>query len=195
MAYRTYTTEAIVCGSKPSMTSDKSYLLFTREAGMLWASARSVREERSRQRYALQDFSLIRVSLVKGKSGWRIGSVESVMNPFMQAHSRLGRTGVAYLVKLIRRYVHGEQPIESVFDDMATAFLLTQTLTDVTELVRLQQVAEVRLLRTLGYVADTTVLHEILREPQLTEALQVYTSDLESAVSRAIGKAAEVSHL
>ncbi|MEX2341217.1 MAG: recombination protein O N-terminal domain-containing protein, partial [Candidatus Paceibacterota bacterium] len=82
MSYKTYTTEAIVCGSRVNNTSDKSFLLFTKDAGMLWAAAKSVREERSRQRFALQDFSLIRASLIKGKSGWRIGSVESDRNYF-----------------------------------------------------------------------------------------------------------------
>ena len=38
---------------------------------MVLAAARSVREEKSRQRYALQEFALVRVSLIKGKSGWR----------------------------------------------------------------------------------------------------------------------------
>jgi len=91
MSYATYTTEALVCGSRNNNTSDRAYLLFTEEVGMIWASARSVREERSKQRYALQDFSLIRVSLVKGKSGWRIGSVEATCNPFMEARSRSGQ--------------------------------------------------------------------------------------------------------
>lgn len=56
MAYETYTTEALVCGTFNRNTADRSYLLFTREAGMLYADARSVREERSRQRYALRTF-------------------------------------------------------------------------------------------------------------------------------------------
>jgi len=45
MSSRQYITKAIVCGSVQSMTSDKSYLLFTQELGMVWAQARSVRME------------------------------------------------------------------------------------------------------------------------------------------------------
>ena len=56
MAYVTYTTLALVCGTFDQKTSDRSYMLFTREAGMLFASARSVREERSKQRYASTRF-------------------------------------------------------------------------------------------------------------------------------------------
>ena len=72
MSYQTYITDAVVVGSYASNTADKSYLLFTKRAGMLYATARSVREERSKQRYALQDFSHITVTLVKGKGGWCI---------------------------------------------------------------------------------------------------------------------------
>lgn len=80
MAYVTYTTDAIVCGTYDRNTADRSYRLFTRELGMLYADARSVRLEKSKQRQALQDFSLIKVSLVKGKAGWKIGSVSEVQN-------------------------------------------------------------------------------------------------------------------
>ena len=45
MSYQTYITEALIVGSFDSNTADKSYLLFTKSAGMLYASARSVREE------------------------------------------------------------------------------------------------------------------------------------------------------
>ena len=63
MSYQTYTTEALVCGTYDRNTADRSYRLFARELGMLFADARSVRLEKSRQRMALSDFSLVRVSL------------------------------------------------------------------------------------------------------------------------------------
>jgi len=84
-------------------TSDKSFLLFTRDNGMLFATAKSVREEVSKQRQALQDFSRIRVSLVKGKTGWRIGSVESLRNDFSAAYDRETRGSVVSLYRLLRR--------------------------------------------------------------------------------------------
>ena len=84
---------------------------------MVFATARSVREERSKQRYALQDFSCIRVSLVKGKSGWRIGSVEALGNPFLRAESRALRGSISYVVTQLRRYVHGEIPLPRAYAD------------------------------------------------------------------------------
>ena len=105
MSYQTYTTEALVCGSFLHNTADKVFLLFTREAGMLYATAKSVREERSKQRFALQDFSLINVSLIKGKQGWRVGSVEAEVNYFTKSEERLARGSVVLLFKTLRRFI------------------------------------------------------------------------------------------
>ena len=80
MAYATYTTQALVCGTFDRNTADRSYRLFTREFGMVWADARSVRLEKSKQRSALTDFSVVRISLVRGKAGWKIGSVIAQQN-------------------------------------------------------------------------------------------------------------------
>lgn len=116
MSYHTYTTEALVCGSFLHNTADKVFLLFTREVGMLYATAKSVREERSKQRFALQDFSLIRVSLIKGEQGWRVGSVEAKTNYFSQAEDRASRGSVVLLFKTLRRFIHGEESLPVLFD-------------------------------------------------------------------------------
>ena len=149
MAYATYTTEAIVCGSKDNNTSDRSYLLFTERAGMLWASARSVRTEKSKQLYALVDFSIIRVSLVRGKSGWRIGSVESLLNPFMQSDNRQARAFIQLIVRSLRRFLHGEEPAPAVFLDAKEALFLS---TENYNFETIGSVYTLRLLEKLGYV-------------------------------------------
>ncbi len=150
MSYATYITDAYVCGTFNRNTADRSYLLFTREAGMLFADAKSAREERSRQRYALQDFSRIRVSLVKGRQGWKVGSVEALGNDFMQAVSKEARGSVVALYRLLRRFIHGEEPHPELFD------FLTESLGCLRETVAkrdfLELYVETRVLAALGYV-------------------------------------------
>jgi len=193
MSYKTYITEALVCGSTASNTSDKSYLLFTKDAGMLWASARSVREERSKQRYALQDFSRIRVSLVKGKSGWRIGSVEAHGNPFMRADSRSKRGLINYVVTQLRRYVHGEIPLPQLYDD--TLELLSVAQDESTKRVKLEQLFSLRLLALLGYVAVDPLWEVLIEASTVTDAYHVYTDTMEPTIARAILEGAQASHL
>lgn len=190
MSHRMYTTEAIVCGSKNSYTSDCSYLLFTKEMGMLWASARSVRMEKSKQRYALVDFSIIRVSLVKGKGGWRIGSVEAVSNPFMEARQRSCRAGVAAVIKLLRRFVQGEESHPSIFRDAVMA-LSCIAAADTDDGVDLQDQFTLRTLNTLGYIAPHNSYRELIENSDPWSVPQKISRE----AHRAIEKALTASHL
>lgn len=190
MSYATYTTEAIVCGSVVSNTSDKSFLLFTRDAGMVWATARSVREEKSKQRYALQDFSIIRVSLVKGKASWRIGSVEAIGNPFLEASSREARAGLSVIVKALRRFIHGEVPYQVVYDDVVLCAACI-AVADAEDIVRLQEQFMLRLLYQLGYVAPHDSYNDILEN---TDPWSV-PATLSGEGRRALERATTASHL
>ncbi|MDA8596972.1 recombination protein O N-terminal domain-containing protein [Candidatus Pacebacteria bacterium] len=185
MSYATYTTEAIVCGSKDSYTSDRSYLFFTKDAGMLWATARSVREERSKQRFALQDFSIIRVSLVKGKGGWRIGSVEAVSNPFMEASERSSRAGISAVLKLLRRFLHGEVAHPDLYRDAVLA-LSCLVAADPTDVVDIQNQFTLRLLHQLGYIAPKASFTHILEAADPWSVPEPIPVEAERAISEAL---------
>jgi recombinational DNA repair protein (RecF pathway) len=182
-----------VCGSSHHNTSDKNYLLFTKDAGMVFASARSVREERSKQRYALQDFSHIRISLLKGKHGWRIGSVESFGNPFLRAESRAERGYINFLVGALRRYVHGEIPVPRAYTDLEWIFEHPQLLQE--SGIRIQQLFLLRLLSELGYIAPEALWEGLLSASTLSDASAAYTSTMEGAIERAIKAGIQASHL
>lgn len=179
-----------MCGSRDSYTSDRSYLLFTEAAGMLWASARSVRMEKSKQRYALVDFSLIRVSLVKGKGGWRIGSVEATSNPFMEANERRARAGIQKVVKLLRRFLTGEEPQFNIYHDavMALSCLALAEQDDATDL---EDQFTLRTLYNLGYIAPQKDFMHIIESDDPWSIPMT----LPSTAHRAIEKALSVSHL
>ena len=189
MAYQTYTTEALVCGSRDSYTSDRSYLLLTEAAGMLFATAKSVREERSRQRYALQDFSLIRVSLVKGRSGWRVGSVESRENVFASAAGREARGAIVRIVKLLRRYLQGEEASPLIFADAKKALFYLQPDSSVPA-SRVVDLFTLKLLYQLGYVESRAGYEEQLKSGEWPLSI-----DLPPAAYAAINQAEKVSHL
>lgn len=153
MSYQVYTTEALVCGNFHYNTADKTVLLFTREIGMLFATARSVREERSKQRYALQDFSLIRVSLIRGKTGWRIGSVETEKNFYSEAGTRSARGSVVALFKTLRRFIQGEEATPELFDFcLESSNYLTK---EIDKRNRVDLLVQLKVLSVLGYVEKT----------------------------------------
>lgn len=150
MAYITYITEAIVCGTFNRNSADRSYMLFTKEAGMLYADARSVREERSKQRYALQDFSLVRVSLVKGKGNWKVGSIEVYKNYYLEAVNKEARGSVVNLFRLLRRFVGGEEATPDLF--AYTVRALDEMTGEIENRPFVLITVQVQMLLYLGYV-------------------------------------------
>lgn len=166
MAYATYTTEAIVCGTWDRNTADRSYLLFTKDAGMLYADARSVRVEKSKQRYALQDFSHIRVSLVKGKSGWRIGSVEPQINFYSEASNKAARGSVVSVCRFLRRFFKGEEAAQELYEYILS--VLSTVTKDMKDRTTVEDVIKLRILTALGYVDVKRVPAVVLTDEDLS---------------------------
>ncbi|MEN9922458.1 MAG: hypothetical protein RL097_735 [Candidatus Parcubacteria bacterium] len=192
MAYETYTTEALVCGTFNRNTADRNFLLFTKEAGMLYADARSVREERSRQRYALQEFSLVRVSLIKGKYGWKIGSVEAVKNYYHEAISREARGSVVTLYRLLRRFVRGEEADKKMFAYVCAGLELVTN--DVPNRKFVEMVLSVTLLSFLGYV-DVQAIPAVIRECAPNQITMQYETVAAQKIEVLYTQALAVSHL
>lgn len=161
MAYQTYITEAIVCGSVDSNTSNRSYYLFTRNAGMVFAHAQSVREERSKQRFGLQECSHLRVTLVRGKGGWRITGVEPLCNFYTLAETREARALVRNIIRFLRRFIQGETPHESIFDDVVSACSSVSIPFPDT----FERVIIFRMLYRLGYVSHAGEMMPYIFQP------------------------------
>jgi recombinational DNA repair protein (RecF pathway) len=192
MAYVTYTTDALVCGTFDRNTADRSYRLFTRELGMLYADARSVRIEASKQRQALQDFSLIRVSLVKGKGGWKIGSVTETKNYYSTASNQAARGSVVKVIRLVRRFVAGEEMHVSLFDECVTAlefFSRQHTDRKCYEHIFMQ-----RVLAELGYIKLSDVPKDIAAVP-LAELSSDVVCTHDKAIALSIERAQNASQL
>jgi DNA repair protein RecO len=192
MSYSTYTTEAIVCGTRDRNTTDRSYLLFTRDGGMLYAEARGARREGSRQRYALQDFTRVRISLVRGKAGWRVGSVEALENYYTDAVDRAARGSVVALVKLLRRFARGEEPHPELYQ--YTTWVLPVLAAPCAERSFVEVFVEVHTHALLGYVA-LGALPRALRNPSVSEASLLASADHLARLQTALESAIAHSHL
>lgn len=186
-----YITDALVCGSRDSNTSDRSYLLFTREVGMVWATARSVREEKSKQRFALQEFSTLRITLVRGKGGWRIAGVEPIQNIYYLATERSTRTLVRNIVRLLRRVIQGEEPHATIFDDVIVSFQKSEYC----NVDALELVLSLRILNTLGYVAVKDEYSKLLQGRYAYEVTDDLSDRQRSVSKEAIEKALVSSQL
>ena len=192
MSYVTYTTEAIVCGTYDRNTADRSYRLFTRELGMLYADARSVRKENSKQRQALSDFAHIKVSLVKGKGGWKIGSVTEVRNYYGSAADKEARGSVVKIIRLIRRFVTGEEEQMHLFDEYVSA--LDFFAAECAERKCFEHVFIQRILAQLGYIKSNDV-PEQFREVPLVDIESDEVCIRDKALAHSIERAQNASQL
>ncbi len=77
MSHAVHTTNAIVLSSTDVQDADKLFWLLTEDFGLIFASAKSIREETSKLRYVLQDLSNVQVSVVKGRGIWRVTGAQS----------------------------------------------------------------------------------------------------------------------
>lgn len=129
--YHLYHTPALVIGNSPRGEGSKVFSLFTRELGLIRAMATSVREERSKLRYGLQEFSLSEVTLVRGKEFWRVTNVTLLEN----LHTAFRDVPDAALMfarvfRLLQRLVVGEERHEELFATVSEAFSFLKTLPD-----------------------------------------------------------------
>lgn len=193
MSYRTYTTTAIVCGSYDRYQADRTFRLFTESFGLLYATARSVREERSKQRYALQDFSLLQVSLVKGRAGWRIGSVIELGNVFLQAPDQAARIQIVRLVRILNRYVQGPEEAGDIFPLFYTS-LLSLGAGKVSYPEQYARGVELQILYRLGYIAPMPQWQRLVESP-LQQFDHEWDPALSAAVQAMVQTAGDVSQL
>ncbi len=191
MAYKAYITEALVCGSEDRLTSDRSLHLFAREAGMLRANVKSVREERSKQRYALQDFSYARITLVRGKSGWRVAGAEAIENFYLRAETREARAFVIRVCSLLRRVVRGESPHTRIFDDVTYALGASWG----NDIDSREPILTLRILNELGYISPHPAYNHFLAPEKFQNIELVLAGEARTQTKQAIEKALVESQL
>src|SRR5664279_2208052 len=113
-----YHTEGIILGSRNYGEAGKCYYIFTRDLGMIYASASGVRKMSSKLRFVLQDFSYIKVDLVQGRDFWRVTSA-SKTNMLEQISKNKETFGVfSNIANLLKRLLAGVEPNESLFADL-----------------------------------------------------------------------------
>ncbi|MHB1316489.1 MAG: DNA repair protein RecO [Minisyncoccota bacterium] len=152
MSYQIYTTEAIIIKRLP-YDSNVSYLLYTKDFGLISAMATGVRKSESKLRYALQEYSLCEVSIVKGRYTWRITS--ALLNKNLYTHSNVpsAREVIARVCTQIVRLVAGQEKDEQLFQCISTG-LHELSEADFSMVQALEILIMLRMLFILGYVSD-----------------------------------------
>jgi len=185
--HRLITTEAFVLHTVPRGESNRVYKLLTRELGLLYAHAQSVRELKSRNRYALQTGQMILVTLVRGKEVWRVTGARAIPEEAKQRTNTRSRK----MLDLLGKMLPVEDPSVRAFDILAVGREALHSVPDEDELI--EAITIYRLLDVLGYVPrpiDDVVTATLLENESFPEivlrAAREHRRDLYRRVNTAL---------
>ncbi len=192
-----YHTEAFVLSSRNSREADKVFTVFTKELGLVRASATSVRKISSKLRYALQDFSLARIDLVRGRETWRIISATPIKSVISATSPTCGERIkiIGNIFSLIKRLSHGEEANEFLYEDLKRGIemISTPALSE-SELESVESVLVLRILHHLGYFSHKPEL-SLLVSGEISENLLSIASTERVKIVAEINQALRESQL
>ena len=149
-----YHTEGIILGSRNFGESGKYYDIFTRDLGMVRASASGVRKISSKLRFILQDFSYLNFDLVRGKDFWRLTSASKTG----ELENLCKRPEVFAIVlnisRLLRRLLPGEDANPALFADVIKGLSTLETVASREEMQNAEITTVLRTLAHLGYIGS-----------------------------------------
>lgn len=190
--YQKYHTEALVLGNREISEADKVVILFTKDFGLVRARATAVRTERSKMRYAVQDYSLARVSLVKGKRGWRLAGATPVK---LVSGDRKCIGVFARIAELTIRLVHGEEKNDYLYAVLSEAHSALLQLNDggTTSIIpTIEIVCVARVLYALGYLSaealETALFTHTAYDREHVLEAEAMRDKLLSSINRAIAE-------
>jgi len=160
-----YHTEGIILGSKNFGEAERYYFIFTRDLGMIYASAQGVRKLSSKLRFVLQDFSYVKIDLVRGKDFWRITSASKTNK--LDNISKNSETLRIFMNigKLLQRLLSGEEVNSELFSDLLNGLVILEKAKNKEDLQNIEVIIVLRILNNLGYIGNDESLKNIIKSP------------------------------
>ena len=170
-----YQTEGFVLRTRPAAEESKTIRLMTKDLGVVEARAQGVRRSASKLRFALQEFSYCKVSLVRGKEVWRIVNAVPLENAFFILRGKPEALAtVARILLLVGRLVSGEEEHAELFDIVrASIESLANDAFSQQEILLAESVFVLRILAALGYASPDPRLKEVIVSKDLDKAALV----------------------
>lgn len=187
MAHHVYTTDAFIIESANSVEANKVLTLFTRELGMVRAVAQGVRLQKSKLKFAVQEYSFSTVSLVRGKEVWRLTNAKPVSSLYhtYKHHPEVIHV-IAQIFVLLKRLIPGEEKNEKLFEFLSKSFEYLAQLPDIKSFER---IVVVNILHILGYIGQVPEL-EIFINPtwnsDILEAMELQAKIATREINRAL---------
>lgn len=173
MGYTKYHTEGIVLRSFNIGSSDCSYKILTKNMGLVYARAKSVRKLHSKLRFGLQEMSCVDVSLVKARNSWRVTNAIPKDNFYRRVSDNHLKTKTLMRVsKLLLRLLQGEEVNERLYDVVYNGVRFIAGMDSYDEHVyNLEVLLVLRTLKELGYIAGGGRFGYMLSSPFVNDMI------------------------
>lgn len=188
-----YHTEGIILGSKNFGETGRCYSIFTRDLGMVYASAQGVRKMSSKLRFVLQDFAYVKIDLVQGKDFWRITSASKTNKLEVIVKHKDNFAVFFNIANLLKRLLAGAERNEALFVDLVNGLSILEK-SEIKDLRNVEAVIVLRILSNLGYIGGNETLQNLVQSP-FEENLIFEFSKSRAQVLREINQAIKETHL
>ena len=189
-----YHTEGIILSSRNFKEASKYFYILTRDLGLVYAEAEGIRKITSKLRFVLQDFSYVKIDLVKRKNVWRItsalktGELDSLKKDFLKLKV-LGNIN-----RLLIRLLPEQENNENLFHDFIEGLKTFEKINSKEDFKNIEIILVLKILHNLGYINNESIFAEAITSPIQNEFL-LDISKNKTLILKHINKALRESHL
>ena len=152
--YTIHQSKAFIIDAMDTSEKNRFFWLFTRDFGLIAASAQGLRTVTSKLNPILQQYSTVSVEFVRGKDVWRITNALSLEEGESFSFSSFTKKGQEVLARtslLLRRLYVGEEAHSELFDDVVEGLLKISKSFDSRTIDALETLLILKILYHLGY--------------------------------------------
>jgi recombinational DNA repair protein (RecF pathway) len=188
-------TDALILGGAAVGERDRVVALLSPELGLVRTRVRGVRQISSKLRGSLEDWSLVRAYLVRGKGEWRLTNVVLLEQHFPALLASGGLASVSRAARLVARLAKGEGDGAALFPALLSLARFAATPRDHRTQDAAETVCALRVLRGLGYLRETPSLEPLATADSFDEATAEIALGVRAEAVNAINEALAASHL
>jgi DNA repair protein RecO (recombination protein O) len=184
-----FVTEGVVLQKQERGEASTRVAVLTRERGLLRATARSARLERSKLRYGLEPLTMARFSFIQGRREWRLVGVEEVRRACC-AKDPYALPASARIARLLLRLTPQGEPSQVLYGTIAEGFAALRG----PHAAEVEIVVVLRILSHLGYLPESPALAPFI-EGDFTIELSARTLASRALLIRTINESLQASGL
>jgi len=199
-----YHTEGIILGSRNFGEAGRYYYIFTRDLGLIHASAQGVRKMSSKLRFVLQDFTYIKIDLIAGKNIFRITNASKTDK--LERITKRPDTFEVFtnIARLLKRLLAGIEPNEDLFVDLLKSLSILEKVAikdgvifnGKEDLRNIEAIIVLRIVNNLGYIGGNEALRIFIKSPfEFEEDIIFEAAKNRRTILSEINKALRETHL